>query len=117
MIPLPWAIVTLLLALVAAAAGGYWQGGKHKADELAAQAARETALVEKFRAAAAEEISQIEIRNSTIRQKTEVITREVPVYRDCVHDTRTLGLLNSALQGAAAESTAGGELSGVDPPE
>jgi len=115
MIPLPWMITALLTALIAASATGYYYGGKHQADRNASQIARERNLVEKVRAATAEEISKIEIRNTTIRQKAEVITREVPVYRDCVHDDRTLSLLNAALQGATAESAVDGELPGADP--
>ena len=110
MIPLPflpWMILAVTLLVGGAGATGYWQGSKHKADEIAAQTAREAALVEKTRetaaAAAAEQISKIEVKNVTIRQKAETITREVPVYGDCRHDPRTLGLLNDALAPGAAE--------------
>lgn len=109
MIPLPlvpWLILAVTLLVGAAGAGGYWQGSKHKADEIAAQQAREAALVEKAsqasQQAAAEAISRIEVKNVTIRQKAETITREVPVYGDCRHDPRTLGLLNDALASGAA---------------
>lgn len=46
---------------------------------------------------AAEAIAAIEVRNVTIRQKAETITREVPVYRDCVHGADGLRLINEAL--------------------
>jgi hypothetical protein len=111
MIPLPllpWLILAVTLLVGAAGAGGYWQGAKHKADEIAAQEARESALIVKATdaatLAAAEAISKIEVKNTTIRQKAEVITREVPVYGDCRHDPRTLGLLNDALAPGAAEA-------------
>jgi uncharacterized protein YbjQ (UPF0145 family) len=108
MIPLPWLILAVTLLAGAAGAGGYWQGGRHKANEIAAQQAREAALVDKVREAAslaaAEAISRIEVKNVTIRQKAETITREVPVYGDCRHDPRTLGLLNDALAPGAAEA-------------
>lgn len=98
---LPWLILAVTLLVGAAGATGYWQGSKHTADQIAAQAAREAALVEKTREtaaqAAAEQIAKIEVKNVTIRQKAETITREVPVYGDCRHDPRTLGLLNDAL--------------------
>lgn len=104
MIPLtfmPWIILAVTLLIGGAGATGYWKGSQHKADEIAAQQAREAALVEKTREtaaqAAAEQIAKIEVKNVTIRQKAETITREVPVYGDCRHDPRTLGLLNDAL--------------------
>jgi hypothetical protein len=118
---LPWLILAVTLLIGAAGAGGYWQGAKHKADEIAAQEAREAALVEKTREAAqlaaAEAISKIEVKNTTIRQKAEVITREVPIYRDCVHTPATLGLLNDALAPGAAEGKPAdrGKLPAADP--
>lgn len=107
-LPLPWLLLAVVLLVGASGATGYWQGSKHKANEIAAQAAREAALVEKTREAAqqaaATEISKIEVKQTTIRQKAEVITREVPVYRDCRHDQRTMDLLNSALKSEQDES-------------
>lgn len=104
MIPLnflPWIVLAVTLLVGAAGATGYWKGSQHTADQIAAQQAREAALVEKTREtaaqAAAEQIAKIEVKNVTIRQKAETITREVPVYGDCRHDPRTLGLLNDAL--------------------
>ena len=125
MIPLPlipWLILILVALVGGAGATGYWQGSKHKADEIAAQEARESALVEKTREAAtqaaAEQIAKIEVKNVTIRQKAETITREVPVYGDCRHDPRTLGLLNDALAPGATEGKPAGpgELPRTDAP-
>lgn len=65
-------------------------------------------------AAAAEAIQQIEVRNTTVRQKTETITREVPVYRDCRHSPDGLRLVNEALSDAP-EPAAGSELPAPDP--
>lgn len=48
-------------------------------------------------AAAGEAIQKIEVRNTTVRQKTETVTREVPVYRDCKHSADGLRLVNEAL--------------------
>lgn len=105
---IPWLILAVVALVGASGATGYWQGSKHTENQIAAQAAREAALVDKTREAAtqaaAEQISKIEVRNTTIRQKAEVITREVPVYGDCRHDPRTLGLLNDALAPGAAEA-------------
>lgn len=124
MIPLPflpWLILAVTLLVGAAGAGGYWQGSKHKADEIAAQEARESALVlkatEAATLAAAEAISKIEVKNVTIRQKAETITREVPVYRDCHHTPDALGLLNDALAPGAAQTQPAdrGKLPAADP--
>ena len=125
MIPLsfmPWIVLAVTLLVGAAGATGYWKGSQHKADEIAAQQAREAALVEKTREtaaqAAAEAISRIEVKNTTIRQKAEVITREVPVYGDCRHAPATLGLLNDALTpGSEAKPASDGKLPGANPPQ
>jgi hypothetical protein len=125
MIPLPflpWIILGVTLLVGAAGAGGYWQGSKHKADEIAAQQAREAALVDKAAdaaaLAAADAISKIEVKNVTIRQKAETVVREVPVYGDCRHDPRTYGLLNDALSSGAAEAKPAdrGKLPAADAP-
>jgi hypothetical protein len=119
MIPLPWLILAVTLLVGAAGATGYWQGGKHKANAIEAQAAREAALIEKARDAAidgaAQAIAAIEVKNTTIRQKVEVQTREVPIYRECRHTADTLSLLNDALAGRGAQQPAGGgKLPGPD---
>ena len=120
MIPLPWLLLAVVLLVGASGATGYWQGSKYTADQIAAQAAREAALVEKTREvaalAAAEQISKIEVRNTTIRQKAEVITREVPVYSECRNDPRTLSLLNESLSPGTAEArpAGGGKLPAAD---
>jgi Tfp pilus assembly protein PilO len=118
---LPWIILGVTLLVGAAGATGYWKGSQHTADQIAAQEAREAALVQKTREtaaqAAAEQISKIEVRNVTIRQKAETITREVPVYGDCKHDPRTLGLLNDALTpGGEAKPPSDGKLPRPDAP-
>jgi hypothetical protein len=64
-------------------------------------------------AAAGEAISKIEVRNVTIRQKAETITREVPVYGDCRHDPAGLRLVNQAL-GTEAEPAGDGKLPAPD---
>jgi hypothetical protein len=64
-------------------------------------------------AAASEAISKIEVRNVTVRQKAETITREVPVYRDCRHDGDGLRLVNQALTDTA-EPAAGTQLPAAD---
>jgi hypothetical protein len=61
--------------------------------------------------AAAEAISKIEVRNVTIRQQAETLTREVPVYRDCRNTDDGLRLINEALTGIAAQPPGSGSLS------
>ena len=118
---IPWLILAFTLTVGAAGATGYWKGGQHKADEIAAQQAREVVLTEKARdealQAAADRIVKLDVKNTTIRQKTEVITREVPVYNECRHDPRTLGLLNDALApGSEAQPPSDGKLPRPDAP-
>jgi hypothetical protein len=116
-IPLPWMLLAFLIAVGGAGATGYWKGGKDTGNRIAADLARTAAATREAQDAAlnaaAEHIAKLDVKSTTIRQKTEVITREIPIYGDCRHDPRTLGLLNDAL-GASAESADPGELPGPD---
>ena len=113
MIPLPWLILAVLLSLAASGGLGYWKGSEHTADRIAAQQAREAVLTQEARdkalQAAAAEIAKIDVANKTIHAKTEVITREVPVYRDCKHSPDGLRNVNEALTGQP-QPTADGKL-------
>lgn len=106
-IPLPWMILAFVLAVGGAGATGYWKGGKDTGNRIAADLARTAAATREAQDlalnAAADRISKLDVKNTTIRQKTEVRIREVPVYRDCVHDAGTLGLLNDALAPGATQ--------------
>jgi len=95
----PYVLIVLGLAFAGIGASGYYYGGKHARDAVAAQELREQELLDKVAMQTAEAISAIEIKNTTIRQKVETVTREVPVYRDCQHSPDVLSLLNSALEG------------------
>lgn len=87
-------------------------------DNIIAQNAKLEEVEQRTRDAAlrvtADAISQIEVRNVTIRQKAETVTREVPVYRDCRHDPDGLRLVNQAL--TAPELPDNGELPAADSP-
>lgn len=96
MIPLPYVLLAFLLSVGASGALGYWKGGQHKADSIAAQAAREAALVAKVQLETAAAIAKIEVRNTTIRQKAEVQIRENVIYR-CPVDADGVRLINEAL--------------------
>lgn len=69
----------------------------HSADAKAEQAAQKAATAATDAAVAA--IKGIEVKYVTIKQKAETVTREVPVYRDCVHTADGLRVVNEALAG------------------
>jgi len=114
LIPLPYRILAGLVILLLAAGGGYYYGSKHTGARIAADLARTAAIAQKAQQealqATAKELAAEGVKYRTIREKTEVITREVPVYRDCQHDDRTFGLLNDALSPAGAKPAGGGKL-------
>ena len=89
-----------LLSVALLTGGAYLQGRKDgRASEIAErQTIDEVARVsrESAQTAAAEAIAKITVTHTTIRQRAETITREVPVYRDCVNDPRVVGLLDTA---------------------
>jgi hypothetical protein len=100
-------ILSVLLAV-----GGFTFGVKYQRG----QEARAVLLVEKVREqaqlGAAEAIAKIEIKNTTIRQQLETVTREVPVYSDCRNTDDGMRLLNDALRGPGAAGS--GVVSGTD---
>ena len=100
----PWLIVAALLAVAGAGYTGFELG---RDVELATQYRENDAATKAGTAAAeaaARAISGLKVNHVTIRQRTDTITREVPVYRDCVHDDRVFDAINEARtgQGAAA---------------
>lgn len=93
------AIVFWFASLVGVGWWGYGLGSDHelaiqKREDKAAAVATDAAA-----SAAAHAISQIEVRNVTIKQAVETRIREVPVYRDCRHAAGVLDNINSALVG------------------
>lgn len=106
MIPLPYLLLGALLAVLASGGGGYWLGRQDGRALEAGEARKVVAAVEAARAAmteaAAGAIAGIEITNKTIRERTETVTREVPIYRECRHDPSGLQSINAALAGPAA---------------
>lgn len=65
---------------------------------------------------AAQAIAKIEVKNVTIRQTVERITRENVVYRECRHSDDGLRLVNAALAGKP-ESAADRQLPRLDATE
>lgn len=104
MIPVPlWALLAAGLAWAASNAGAYWFGrsdgvalesGARAREERSEQRAIDAATV-----AAADAIASLKVRYVPIREKAEAVIREVPQYRDCVHDDRVLDAVNQALTG------------------
>jgi hypothetical protein len=113
----PWPVI--LGALVVAATGGVYVKGRSdgKAAIIAKQATEDQIRFETLQLAqlaAAEEIAKISVTHTTIRQKAEVITREVPTYLDCTNDPRIGSLLDAARANQPeAVSPGGGELPGA----
>lgn len=110
----PYGYVALAIAWVASVAIGFFKGADYGEDKEYAKRQREDQVIAVASAAAAasaaEAISKIEVKHVTIRQRTETVMRDNPVYRDCVHDSRVLNDINAA---RGYESPASG---GVVPP-
>lgn len=94
---LPWRWIGVL-ALLAVTFGTGWNVANWRRDsmELAVVEAADRASAAS-RASAVKAIGKIEVRNVVIRQQAETITREVALYRECVHDPRGLQAVNAAL--------------------
>ena len=115
----PYAILAIVLFYFASLGGvgykAYRIGEEHVIAEQAKTEQLIEAVTEKAQQGAAEAIARIEIKNVTIRQKAETITREVSVYSECQHDPAGLQLINDALNPANGQSAGKGELPGAGP--
>lgn len=102
----PQTITAALLLWIASVLGaGWWAYGLGVDHELATQSREDKAAAvatEAAASAAAHAISQIEVRNVTIKQAVETRIREVPAYRDCRHAPGVLDNINAALTGQPA---------------
>lgn len=83
--------------------------GRHLGIESASLAQAEqqkliAAVEERAQIGAAAEIAKIKVTQQTINRKVETLTREVPVYRDCVHDPAVSGLLDQARAGGRLQA-------------
>lgn len=93
---------TLKAAAVLIALNWVYEAGR--AAEKADKAEQEAAVIVTRTAAAegaASAISAIKLESRTVVQRTREITREVPAYRDCLHDQRVFDDLNKQLRGAS----------------
>lgn len=116
----PWILLAVVVAVLASYGAVGYKGYRVGQDSIIAEQAKladvETRTRDAALAAAGEAISKIEVRNVTIRQKAETITREVPVYGDCRHDPSGLRLVNEAL-GPQTEHLGSGKLPPADAPQ
>lgn len=87
------------------------QLASEKKDREAYEKGRDAALE-----AAATAIAKIDVKQVTIRQRAETITREVPVYTDCHNTADAMRVLNDALAAPGKEQPAdNGKLPGAGP--
>jgi hypothetical protein len=113
-----WLLLAAGVVFAGAIGGSYVKG---RSDGRALEFAERASIEEVARAAgeasaqaAATAIAGMTVNHTTIRQKTETITREVPVYRDCINDAAVIELLDAARSNRApAEPASGGSLPGA----
>lgn len=102
----PWAALAATILFVASNLGSYLFGESNgEAKSKLAQVAIDKAIADTRTAAnlgAADAISKIKVTNTTVQGRLRTVVQNNPVYRDCVNDPATMGLLNSALSGKAA---------------
>ena len=93
----PWLLLGALLAILASFGTGYYKGAS---DTEATQSKTELLIMQASQAAqqaAAEEISKIKIKNTTIKQEVRREIQVAPAYVDCRHSEPGLRLINQAL--------------------
>jgi len=98
-----------------ACAGCFWYGLGLGEDRANAQTAREDRIAviatEAATSATAAAIARIEVKNTTIHQTLEKVTRENTIFTDCHSGPGAVGLLNSTPGIASQDKPAGaGEL-------
>lgn len=114
----PWTLLAGAVGFAALTGGVGYKSYRLGQDSVIARQAKEDQIrletLQLAQLAAAEEIAKITVTHTTLRQKAEVVTREVPVYRDCLNDDRIVRLLDAARANqASAEPAGGGELPGT----
>lgn len=95
----PYLGAGLLIALIAAYGTGRYDGARLERESvLSSEKAAEVAYDAAMKATA-EQLSNLTITNTTIRQKAEVIVRENTIYRECKHTLDGLQSINTAITG------------------
>lgn len=108
----PWAALAALILWVASTFGAYLFGHSTGVDQTKlAQSEVDKAIAATSLAAnqgAADAIAKIKITNTTVQGRLRTVVQNNPVYRDCVNDPATMGLLNDALSGKGRTGPTGG---------
>jgi hypothetical protein len=114
----PYVILAIVLGLIASHGAVGYKAYHAGENAIVAEQAKEASIEERTRNVAlqvtSEAISKIEVRNVTVRQKAETITRERVVYSECQHDPDGLCLVNEARRDAP-EPPAGNKLPAAGP--
>jgi len=96
-------LLLVVLVWIASVAGAFWLGMDYQSSQDKAKSGELKQAIEDTRKAAnegaADAISKIVVRNTTIQGKVETIVRDNPVYRDCVNDPSVLHNINEVLTG------------------
>lgn len=104
-------ILAGILAAVLSGAGGVWYGMGLGKDQLLAQQARESKIIEDTRElamqGAAAAIAANKPRNVTIKQEVQREIQTNTVYADCRHSAEQLQRINAALTGDEARPAGG----------
>ena len=108
----PYALIAAGILALSLAVGGFTFGVKYARGQQARTEQLIARVADEAQRGAAAEIAKIEIKNTTIRQQLETVTREVPVYRDCRNTADGMRLLNDALR--APEPSGDRSVSGTD---
>lgn len=116
----PYVLLAIVLGLVASHGVVGYKAYHAGQNQVIAETAKLEDVEQRTRAAAltvtSEAISKIEVRNVTVRQKAETITRERLVYTECQHDPDGLRLVNEALRDGP-EPVADGKLPAAGTPD
>ncbi len=108
----PYALLAGVVLWGASVGGAFWYGTSTGRDgEIAKRAAVDQAVADTRKLAmegAADAISKIQVRNTTVQGRVETIVRDNPVYRDCVHPADVMRNINEALTGRPGPSGDGG---------
>jgi hypothetical protein len=96
-------LLIVVFLWIASVIGAFWFGMDYKSSSDKAKAAELKQVIEDTRKmaneGAADAISKIVVRNTTIKGQVETIVRDNPVYHDCVNDPSVLRNINAALTG------------------
>lgn len=106
-------IVIGVLVWVASTGGAFYFGMDYKEAKVAEIKLAVENTRKEAEMGAADAISKIVVRNTTIQGRLETVIRDNPVYRDCKHDDSGMRLINEALTGRAGPS-GGGSVPGTD---